>query len=77
MHVPEDPDSNPSLVDSSSRKYDFLADSNYIKSKIKRLDTKKYLQKHKKLDSSDSSSSDYYSSKDSDYICKRLKKKSH
>ena len=40
-HVPVDPESDPSSSDSSSRKSDLSDDSNYIKSKRKKRDTKK------------------------------------
>ena len=46
-HIPEDPDSEPSLSDSSSNKYDWSDDSKYSKSKIKRHDKKeKSLEMH-------------------------------
>ena len=41
MNVPADPESDLSLLDSSSRKYDLSADSNYSKLKRKKHNTKK------------------------------------
>ena len=76
-HVPEDPESEPSLSDSSLRESDLSNDSNYIKSKRKKRDTKKKYRKHKKQDSLDSSSSDSDSSDGSYYRRKRRKKNIH
>ena len=73
LHVPEDPESDPSLSDSSPSESDSSTDINYRRYKINKRDTKKRCWKHKKQDLSDSSLSGYDSSGDSDYICKRRK----
>ena len=54
-HVPEYPESYPSLSDSSSIKYDLSVDSKYRKSKSKGRNKNKKHQKSMKQDSSDSS----------------------
>ena len=62
--VPDEPDLDPSLLDSSSKK--------------KKRNKKKKRRKNRKDDSSDPSSSDNSDwSNDSDYRCKRHKKKIH
>ena len=76
-HLPGDQDPDPTLSDSSSKKYNFLNDTNSSKSNKKKRDKKKKRQKHKKQDASDSWSSDSDLSDDSDYRRKRRKKKSH
>ena len=50
LNVPEDPESDPLLSDSSSSKYDFSNNTKYRKSKSKGCDTKK---KHWKLTKQD------------------------
>ena len=77
VHVPADPESDSSLSDSASRKYDSANDSNYSKSKRNKRDTKKKRRKHNKWDLSYSSSSDSDPSDDSDYRRKQRKNKSH
>ena len=66
-YVPEDPESEPNSLDSSSSKYDFSNDSKY---KNERRDQKKKHQKRTKQDLSESSSSDFDPSKKSDYKAK-------
>ena len=64
LHVPDNPDQDPSLSDSSSKK--------------KKIYNKKKRRKHRKYDSSEPSSSDNFDSSDcSDYRRKQRKKKSH
>ena len=76
-HIPGDPDPEPWLSDSSSKKSNISNDSNSIKSVKEKRDKKKKRQKKKKKDMSDSWSSDSDSSDDSDYRRKQRKKKSH
>ena len=74
-HVSGDPDPDPSLPDSSSKKYNSSNDSNSSKSKKNKRDKKKKCRKDKKVDSSDlSSSNDSYSSYVSDYRHKQRKR---
>ena len=78
MHVPADPESDPSFSHSSLSKSDSSGDRNYSKSKINKHDTSKKCQKHKKQEFLDSLLSDTDSSDDSDYRRKRRKnKKNH
>ena len=77
VHVLGDPDPDPSLSDSSMRKYNLSNDSNSSKSKKNERDKKKKGQKDKKYDLSGSSpSNDYDSSYNSDYRRKQHKRKS-
>ena len=74
LHVPGDPDPDPTLPDSSSKKYnlsDYRNSSKFIKNKS---DKKKKRWKHKKQDASDSFSSDSDLSDDSYYRHKQSKK---
>ena len=78
VHVPADPESDPSFSHSSLSKSDSSGDRNYSKSKINKHDTSKKCQKHKKQEFLDSLLSDTDSSDDSDYRRKRRKnKKNH
>ena len=75
-HVPGDPDPEKSLSELSSKKSNSSNDSKSNKSKKKKRDKKKKRQEYKKYDSSDPSSrDDSDSSYDSDYRCKRRKRK--
>ena len=47
-HIPEDPETDPSLSDSSSNKYNSLNVTNYSKPNQNKCDTKKNRHKHKK-----------------------------
>ena len=76
-HVSGDPDPDSSWSDSSPDKYNYSNDSSSSKSIKKKFNTKKNLWKHRKQDASESSSRYSDSSDDSDYRCKRRKKKSH
>ena len=73
-YVPEDPESDPSLSDSSLIKSDCYDDSKY---KIKRRDKNNNYQKLRKQDSSDSSPSKSDQSEKIDYKIKRRKKKKY
>ena len=78
VHLPEDPESGPSLSDSSWSKSDSSYDSKYRKSKIKGHFKNKKRRKRTKQESSDSSSSDSDFPDKIDYRCERRnKKKSH
>ena len=71
--VPDNPDPEPSSLDSSSKK-----SSSYSSSKKNKFNKKKKRRKYRKDDSSyPSSSDDSESPNDSDYRCKQNKKKSH
>ena len=73
LHVPEDPESDPSLSDSSSNESDLSDNSKYSKSKSKGRDTNKKRWKCMKQESSYSSSSNSDFSDEGDYIGKRCK----
>ena len=60
VQVPGDPDPDPSLSDSSSKKYNLSNDTNSIKSKKNKRDKKKNRQKDKKDDFSDPSLGNNY-----------------
>ena len=77
LHVPGDPDPDPSSLDSSSNKYILPNDNNFSKSIKKIRDKNKKCHKHKKQDASYSSSSESDFSDDSDYRRKIRKKKSY
>ena len=53
-HIPGDPDTDPSLSDSSSNKSNSLKNSKFSKSIKKRSDKKKKRRKQRKQDASDS-----------------------
>ena len=75
--LPREPEPDPSLSDSSSKKYIFSNYSNSSKSKKNKRDKKKKRRKHNKQDASDPSSSNNSDfSYDSDYIRKQRKRKS-
>ena len=65
--VPGDLDPNPSLSDSSSKRYNLPNDINSSKSIKRKPDKKKYCRKHKKQDVSDSLLSYSDSSDNSEY----------
>ena len=76
--ISEDPDTYPSLSNSSSSKSDSSDDRKYSKYNSKRHDKNKKRRKHTKQELSDSSSRNYDSSGEIDYRRKiRNKKKSH
>ena len=66
-NVPGDSDPDPSLSDSSSKKYTLSNDTNSSKSNRNKCNKKKKRQKDKKDDLSEPSSSDSDSSYNSDY----------
>ena len=78
LHVSEDPETDPSSLESSLSNSNLSHDSNYRKYRSKVRDKNKNYWKHTKQDSLGSSFRDSDSSNKSDYRCKRHKnKKSH
>ena len=76
-HVTGDPYPDPSLLDSSSDKYNLLNDRNSSESNKKKRNKRKKLRKDNKRESSGSLPSDSDLSNNSDYRHERRKKKIH
>ena len=74
-HVPEDPESNLSSPDSSSREYDPSDDRKYSKYKSKGCSKNKIRQKHTKQNMSESLSGDSDLSNKSDNKSNKINKK--